>query len=157
MANKFAYYVGIDPDVDKCGVALWDAIHQCFVFIKSIEFWDLIHFINTGEIIDTGMGIFAWEDYFVKIVIEGGWLVEKSNFHKDQGPRRREKIAKNVGMNHETGILLEKYCRKYKIPVEINPPSGQKYPSLFFRQLTGWKKSTNQDSRDAAMLVFKRI
>ena len=151
---KYDYYLGIDPDTEKSGVALWSRKRQQFVFVKSIEFWDLVDFIQDGELKDFEM--FSWVDEDVQVIIEGGWLVEKSNFHKEQGVRRRERIAKNVGMNHEVGILLEALCKRIGMPCEVTAPSGMKLDARVFRQMTKWEKTTNQDNRDAAMLVFKK-
>ena len=154
---KKRFIIGVDPDTDKCGVAIWSTEKFDFIDIVSLPFWDLIWFLSNGVLIKDKKTAIHYnnfqENIFVRI--EAGWLVEKSNFHEQSGALQREKMAKNVGMNHEVGLLIEQYCIRYAIPHELIEPQGMKLKSTAFRNITGWMSQTNQDNRDAAMLVFK--
>lgn len=135
-------YIGIDPDVDKSGVA-WYHPTEHTLMIYNLKFWDLIDFIT--PIIKSNH----------KIIIEGGWLNKKSNWHASQG-RAAEKIAKNVGMNHQVGILIAEYCEHNGIPNEVVKPTKSKVNSKTFKSITGYEGRTNQETRDAALLVYGR-
>ena len=90
----------------------------------------------------------------IKLVrIEAGWLIKKSNWHKAQGQFMREKISKNVGENHAVGKLLTEWCKLNKVPFELVKPLG-KINAKQFKLITGYDNSTNQEKRDAGMLVW---
>src|SRR5690606_38758112 len=68
----------------------------------------------------------------ITVIIEAGWLHKKSNWHGQKNVYTAAKIGKNVGANHQVGKLSHKE----------------------FKAITGYKKRTNQDQRDAGMLVY---
>ena len=78
------FAIGIDPDVDKSGFASWDIDRTEFTAIENYSFFDLLDILT------------MLKKYIQVVRIEAGWLNKKSNFHPAQGPRMREKIAKNV-------------------------------------------------------------
>jgi hypothetical protein len=136
-------YIGIDPDVDKSGFAVWDVDDQKFRELKTLEFWAMIEEIK------------LLNSHIACIVIEAGWLIKKSNWHPAQGINQREKIAKNVGMNHQVGKLIHEYCQRYYMTYLLVEPIG-KINASTFKSVTCWKETTNQEQRDAGMLVFGR-
>ena len=140
-------YIGIDPDVDKNGFAVWDANDKSLNYIGVCRFFGLINEIES--LIATG------ED--VIVFIEAGWLIRKSNFHSKKGQTKSvgEKIAKAVGANHQVGKLLAEYCDDKKIAYALIRPQGKKKADEF-KRITGYQKRTNSEMRDAAMLVFGR-
>lgn len=138
-------YIGVDPDIDKNGVAVY-CDEQKDIELKNLKFWELI-----GEI----------ESYLVPIhvVLEAGWLIKKSNWHNEkQGVRLASKIGKNVGQNHAVGQLLEQYLKHNDISYELVKPQGKvknDFVQRLFKNLP--KKTTNQEERDALMLLTKYI
>lgn len=136
-------YIGIDPDIDNNGIACWDSETKEFDYIKNMSFWDVINEFECWNIP-------------INVVIEAGWLHSKSNWHGKayQSKNVGEKIAKNVGANHQVGILIAEYCDINNINFRLIKPQ-RKVKSDYFKKLTGYTKRTNQDQRDAAMLVFE--
>lgn len=134
-------YIGIDPDVDKSGVAIWNKTDKSLKLF-ALDFFDTIFTIDTHQPHCT-------------VVIEAGWLNKKSNYHQSQGARA-ERIAKNVGENHAIGKLFEKYCIRNKYRYELIQPKRSKVTADYFSKLTGITDRTNQEKRDAAMLVINR-
>jgi hypothetical protein len=134
--------IGIDPDVDNSGIACWDKTTKSFDYIKNMSFWDIIEEFE------------AW-NINIEVVIEAGWLIKKSNWHGHslQNKSVGERIAKNVGSNHQVGKLLNEYCLKKGIKVTLVKPKG-KINAKTFKNITNYKERTNQDKRDAAMLVY---
>lgn len=138
-------YIGIDPDVERSGVGIW------LPAVKSL-------------------GVYAWPffelyDYFQKhpnrtlifVRIEAGWLNKKSNFHGSIGQRKHvgERIAKNVGSNHQVGKLIGEMCEHLGIKYEFVKPMGKIKPE-YFTKITGIPaKKKDQDMIDAGMLVYK--
>lgn len=152
---EYRYYLGVDPDTEKSGVALWDRLEQRFIFITNLDFWSLVEFIKSGHLLKHG-DIEGWSHINFKVVVDAGWLVEKTNFHHNvKNPKVREKMSMNIGRNHQVGILIVDYCKRHGFNHELHEPSG-KLDARTFRNITKWNAQTNQDNRDAAMIVFKR-
>lgn len=147
---RYDVYVGIDPDREKSGVALlnrkeglWEIDVMCMTFPDLLD-W-LIGFRCHKSVI---------------VVVEAGWKVEKSNYHPYQG-RRAEKIAHDVGANHETGRKIVEMCRHWGIEVLEQHPLKKiwrsrdgKITAEEFRQVTGYSKKCNQDARDAGLIAW---
>lgn len=143
------YYIGIDPDVEKCGFALWHS-RDGFVFVGALKFWKLIK--ELADCFDYG----RLYDTTFEVYVEAGWLHRKSNWHGGHSSKfAGERIAKNVGANHQVGKLLVEYFNDRGMAVHKVKPSG-KVKADYFKKLTGFKKRINQDARDAAMLVYGR-
>lgn len=152
--TKYDYIIGIDPDCVQSGIAVMTPKSRNYVSVSSMKFPQLLDFLqqmkNTCEINSLKM----------TVVVEGGWLVSKSNYHEAQG-RRAEKIAKDVGANHETGRKILEMCEHYGIEASAQRPllkcwkgSDRKITAGELKDVTGWDKRTNQDERDAALLAW---
>lgn len=139
--NSDQIIIGIDPDLDKSGVAIrWpDALS-----LNNLTFVELKDLIEREQPV------------IKKVVVEAGWLNEKANFHyrPNQSKSAGERIAKNVGENHATGKLIVQLIESMGIPVQLLKPTRSKLSSKDFNRITGWEKRSNQEQRDAAMLVW---
>lgn len=135
------YCIGIDPDLDASGVAVAEGGK-----IKSLEcltFHDLSVFLSNNK------------DQVKKVYLEAGWLNHKVNFHQNKNALSREKTAYHVGMNHCVGMMIEKELQEQGIPYVLIKPWETKRNHEKFCKYTGWTGGrTNQETRDAACLVF---
>lgn len=138
--NKYA--IGIDPDVAKSGVALWNKQTRKYEEITSLNFFDLMEYLNKYK--DTAT-----------VYLEAGWENKKSNWHYSKNAFVAQRIAKNVGENHRAGKLILEYLIRMNIKHCLLVPKTKKIDAKTFENLTGIKER-NQDKRDAAMLVFER-
>ena len=84
----------------------------------------------------------------------------KSCFHAAQG-KQAEKIAKDVGANHETGRKIIEMCEHYGIEVMPHAPlvkcwkgKDRKITHEELASFTGIMGRTNQDARDAGLLAW---
>jgi hypothetical protein len=174
--QKKRYQIGIDPDVDKSGVGIWDTHEKKITYMGTMRFWELVAAFKSGYF--GGEQIEGYSvNLNVEIHIEGGWLVKKSNWHllrhetsglsiaRKKGIEgviafmksliaRKEKIAKNVGENHQTGKLLCQWCETYDVPFRVREPMG-KMDAKTFNKYTGHTGKSNQEIRDAVFLVWK--
>lgn len=152
--KKYNNIIAIDPDNNKSGVAyLQPATRQLEVMNLSFpQLLDYLQFAKkkAGE-----------SEKSLIVVVEAGWMVKKSNFHKAQGQPRAEKIAKNVGSNHETGRKIVEMCKHYGLEVLEHAPlvkcwKGRdgKITQEELSSFTGLAGRTNQDGRDAALLAW---
>ena len=107
---KYTTIIAIDPDTEKSGVAMLDLKHN-EVEAGAMPF---------PELIDTLRDVSQWTSP-CKVIVEGGWLVSKSNYHYARG-RGGERIAKNVGANHETGRKIVEMLAYWGIEHEVIRP-----------------------------------
>ena len=95
------------------------------------------------------------QDEIKKVVIEAGWLNKKSNFRFGHSKTAGERIAKNVGENHATGKLLAEMAKECGLAVVLVKPTRTKLKAEDFNRITGWQGRTNQEQRDAGMLIWR--
>ncbi|HAV5680079.1 TPA: hypothetical protein JI157_09595 [Acinetobacter baumannii] len=133
--------IGIDPDLEKSGVAV---LKDGLLRLDNMRFYDLTQYFEVNK------------DQIKKVVIEAGWLNKKSNLHGRIGQSKRagERIAKNVGENHATGKLLVEMAESLGLTVVLVKPTKSKKNSEEFNRITGWQGRTNQEQRDAGMLIW---
>ena len=102
--------IAVDPDVTASGVAVLD-IPKREVEARVMPF---------PELIDMLRDVSMWTSP-CKVIVEGGWLVSKSNYHYAKG-KGGERIAKNVGANHETGRKIVEMLAYWGIEHEVIHP-----------------------------------
>ncbi|MGL3036255.1 hypothetical protein [Acinetobacter baumannii] len=132
--------IGIDPDLEKSGVAILGNDLQ----LKNLTFPETVELFRNEQ------------DSIKKVVIEAGWENKKANFRVDGGHSRQvnEQIARRVGMNHATGILLAEIAQALGLAVLLVKPTKSKLNADEFNKITGWQGRTNQEQRDAGMLIW---
>lgn len=138
--------MGVDPDIKKSGFAYMD--NGKLITLDNLPYCPLCYRLATVKAKARERG------RRLMVTIEAGWLIKKSNWHPSQG-RAAEKIAKNVGENHAVGKLIAEYCEYWNVPYELVKPRG-KIKHNQFKKITGWIERTNQETRDAAMLIWGR-
>ena len=151
---KVKTIVAVDPDVTKSGVAVID-LEKRTVEVTSKSFPNLIDYLNSLSDKDSTL-----------IAVEAGWLNHKSNFHGCYG-RRGEKIAKDVGANHETGRKIVEMCEHIGLSVSLVKPLGKRWKGangkithcelesvLNGLKIALNKKRTNQDERDSILIAI---
>ncbi len=156
--------IGIDPDVDKNGVALLDHA-EAEMQAYALTFADTLDFLRLWQLHcqDTGKGL--------TVVIEAGWL-NKSNWHLLPRDTKAVAAAKgnNAGRNHETGRKLSEMCLHWGIPFELVKPLRKawrgKQGKITHAELAALlsrkgihmqAKRTNQDQRDAALIALLKV
>ncbi len=155
MPNSLRYdiIVAIDPDREKSGVAVLHTQSK-EVSVVGLSFPNLVDFIsNLSEDAKS-------RNKSLKVFVEGGWLVKKSNYHAYQG-HRAEKIAKDVGANHETGRKIVEMLDHKGVEVEVVHPLKKCWKGMDGKitheelsQFVNIKSRTNQDERDAVLLAW---
>ena len=146
--------IAIDPDTEKSGVALLDLKHG-EVEVSAMPF---------PELIDMLRDVSQWTSP-CKVIVEGGWLVSKSNYHYARG-KGGERIAKNVGANHETGKKIVEMLEHWGIQHEVVHPlkkcwrgregkiTKEEMDSLLQGSGLPPLARCNQDVRDSALLAL---
>ena len=152
-------YIGIDPDVDKNGVAVLD-LKTRKLTVKQLPFAETIKWINTLY-----EQILQKECHGFKVIIEAGWL-NKSNWHLQRWDTRTVAAAKGVsqGRNEQVSRLLGEMMDFLKIPYEFKRPlakcwsgKNRKITQDELEQVTQQKLGRlNQEGRDAALLAWDK-
>ena len=95
--KKYDVVIGIDPDVDKSGVAFL-IVESRVLEVYSLPFADLLDYLR--EIRD----ILMREGKYFVVVVEAGWL-NKAHWHVGRGgsAARSAAIGNHTGRNHEVG------------------------------------------------------
>lgn len=149
MKKTSKIFIGIDPDVDKSGVAYYVSSNKKLT-LKSLTFFDLLEYLKKVK-----KNFSDVENVKLTVVIEGGWL-NKSNWHvvKNGTAAVNAKIGSHVGENHEVGRKIVEMCQYLNINHIVVTPRRTKVKEEYFKMLTGYKARTNQEKRDAALLVW---
>lgn len=138
-------FIGIDPDVEKSGVAIWIPSENS-LSLNNYSFFEVFTCLQQVTL-----------DCDVRVVIEAGWK-NLANWHASSrnSAAAAAQIGQRTGANHEVARKLAEMCQYLKIPYEEVKPTRSKVDAEFFQKITGMSKRTNQEQRDAAMLVFGR-
>lgn len=136
--------IGIDPDVDKNGVCFYNGTEYD---LKNLTFFQLFDFLN----------FYKEREEKPTIYIEKGSL-NKSNWHTKQNYSAafNSKIGENTGRNFEAANKIIEMCQYLKLPYVEIKPTRKKIDSETFKKISGINKRTNQEQRDAFMLIFQR-
>lgn len=160
---KLNYVAGIDPDVEKNGVALLDCEKRTIRVLASLPFPELLDFLRyiqrQAEV----------EQKRFRVIVEAGWL-NKANWHSSETDTKQLAAAKGnaAGRNHETGRKIVEMCAHWQIPTELMKPLRLKVGGshlwngkdgkITHEELTSFtgitKPRTNQEERDAALLAW---
>ncbi len=139
---KYSLVVGIDPDLDKNGVAvLKDGL---LAELKGLKFTALQAFIKAHP-----DAVYVLED------VE----LNKPTFNRNLNDKANLKVAQNVGMVKGVARLIAEFleeqdCRYTKTRPLIGHLKHAKKDAAYFNRLTGWEGKSNQDTRDAALLAI---
>lgn len=109
---KYTTIIAIDPDTEKSGVATLD-LNGMKVHAEAMPFPVLLDELSNTQCLSRGKNF--------KVIVEGGWLVSKSNYHYAKG-KGGERIAKNVGANHETGRKIVEMLAHWGVEHEVIHP-----------------------------------
>lgn len=151
--SKFDNVIAIDPDKVKSGVAcLKPSTRQ--MELSNFSFPMLLEYLQYAKRKSEEL------NESLVVVVEAGWMNAKSCFHAAQG-KQAEKIAKDVGANHETGRKIIEMCEHYGINVVAKAPlakcwkgKDKKITHEELASFTGIMGRTNQDARDAGLLAW---
>ena len=136
--------IGIDPDLEKSGVAT--VIDGKLTTLDTMGFFELTDFILEHKHVA----------HFIVEDVEHS----KATYHRPgKGRAEMLKIAQNVGQVKAIGRLLGVFLNGCDAQFTlIKPLKGRvkkaKKDAEFFNKITGWAGRSNQDKRDAALLAL---
>lgn len=148
---KHKVLIGIDPDVTKSGYARLDKNDGSFI-LRNLTFFELY-----DTLLYYSMAFENKITFQVEVFIEAGWL-NKSNWHTSckMSVALAAQIGQRTGANHETGKKIVEMCEYLNIKYTLVKPTKSKVDAKEFKTLTKYEGRTNQEQRDAAMLIVGR-
>lgn len=145
-----AIQIGIDPDIEKPGLAIIE--RGQLVSVRSIKIPDLFDLIAQHS---------ARPDvvFFVEDVNADSATYYRHRPGAENAQAVQNKISQHVGMCKGAAIMICAVINHYKCQLVMIKPKARAFKAAkneaeLFAKLTGWTGRTNQDSRDAAMLIF---
>ena len=148
MSQQDAILIGIDPDVDKSGVAIKT---PSGMDMKTLNFFALFDYLRSVK-------KYANEARLeLCVFVECGYL-NKGNRHKVLGGSLslNSKIGEHIGQNHQVAKKILEMCEYLGLNYQEVRPTKTKLDSNQFNEKTGYKKRTNQEQRDAMMLIWEK-
>jgi hypothetical protein len=132
------FVIGIDPDTNKSGVAIWS--HERGLFLNEFTLWDTFKYL---------------------LVHGGNSIVRLEAGHKDKRTWHKggNATAKKIGSNNEIGRQIEKFCLEQGFELKLVAPCGlSNVNHETFCKITGWdlKIKTNPEKRVAGLLCYKK-
>lgn len=150
------YCIGIDPDVDKNGVAIVEkeTRHLECTALTFAQTLDYLQWVAKRS---------AEAEATVKVFVEAGWL-NRTNWHLSKWDNRGQVVAKGVsqGRNEQVSRLLGEMCEAYGLKWQFLKPfkkcwSGpnRKITHAELCAVTGLMYGrTNQEMRDASLIAW---
>ena len=147
MQSNSKVIIGIDPDTDKNGVAV--KINKNFLLYN-------FSFFKLYELLENLKKNAEFINAEIKVYIECGFL-NKGNRHfkEHESMQFNGKISERVGANHEIAKKICEMCEYLKLDYEQVRPTSSKVNSDKFKEITGYEKRSNQEQRDALMLIWE--
>lgn len=140
--------IGIDPDTDKSGFAF---VYGKTIVLKNLKFFELftiLHNIKKNP---------EYLECNIEVYVECGFLNGGNRHFKNAASTAfNGKISERVGANHETAKKICEMCEFIGFNFHQVKPTQSKKKSDEFKKITGIKTQTNQEQRDALMLVYGR-
>jgi len=149
------YVIGIDPDVDRNGVALLDCNSRTLT-VSTLTFPDLLDYLLYQKRQSEVQG------RNVIVAVEAGWM-NQGNWHLRNHDSRNVAVAKGVhqGRNEQVSRIIGQMCERYELRYEFIKPlrkcwqgENGKITHDELSYFTGITGRTNQEGRDAALIAW---
>lgn len=140
--------IGIDPDVEKNGVAIQD---EGDILLFNLTFFELFEKLNELQTTNE-----------MKVYIECGELNKSvHHLHKIPSNVRNVKaycsqVGVKVGKNFTAANMIVQMCEYLRLPYVKVKPTSRKVDAKTLKMITGINYRTNQEQRDALMLIYGR-
>ena len=132
--------VGIDPDSDKHGVAVYDDAKLVSLSLRS-----------SIEIVE------SWAGTDAKFSIEDVMANQFVYTRNQKGSKSAQsKVAMHIGRVQQAQVELMRLLDRYGMPYELHKPQRGNWAKdkAMFERVTGWTERSNEDTRSAAFFGF---
>lgn len=156
IKGQYHYTIGIDPDVEKNGVAIVEKETR-HIECAALAIGDTLDYLQwvAKRAAESGAS--------VKVYVEAGWMC-RTNWHLSRWDNRGQVVAKGVsqGRNEQVSRMIGEMCEHYGLQWQYLKPfkkcwQGQdrKITHAELCAVTGLIYGrTNQEMRDAALIAW---
>lgn len=153
--TKHQNIIGVDPDVEKSGVAFLNRKSKTLEVV-SLSFPELLDYLQHVK------NKSDENKESVVVVVEASWLISH-HWHSKKGDNQRVTARKgnSAGRNHEVGRKIVEMCEHYGLEVIEQRPLRKcwkgrdgKITHEELEYFTGLGGRTNQEMRDAVLLAW---
>lgn len=146
MESKFhSIIVGVDPDVDKHGIAIYKNGE-----LISLHKWNTINVVDYLNEIDVHISslTFSIED------VKSNNFIYSRNKNANRGVERD--IARKIGKCQQAQIELIRWLERYSLKIVLHKPQKGNWAKEkdIFERITGWANQSNEDTRSAAFMGY---
>ncbi|HXR84308.1 MAG TPA: hypothetical protein VN722_08370 [Hanamia sp.] len=136
--NKYRYIIGVDTGVNT-GIAVWDRKLKKFEIIQTVAIHKAMEFVSVFSAKE--------EKCFIR--------VEDARKRTWFGKSGREQLQ-GAGSVKRDAKVWEDFLTDLGVAFEMVAPKDNKtkLDAKKFCMITGWRETTNEHGRDAAMLTF---
>ena len=141
------YFVGIDPDVKKSGLAFYN--NGNLVELKNLDLMEFYYLCeNIAEHGDYNNPTFIIED--------GNLISGLYNRNKKGNAAVQHKISEYIGANKQRATDLIQIAKSFGIKVIAKKPRKGNWSDKkeMFEKVTGWKGRSNPETRSAAFFAY---
>lgn len=136
--------LGIDPDSDKHGIAIYiDGHLSSLKMLNTIELYRYLSDFHKQDDITIHL-----ED------VKRTKAIYKGRFNQKDNERTKAMKAQNVGMNKQAQTCIEQMAEAMRVKVILHRPSKMwkdaQSGKKVFEKLTGWTGKSNPDTRSGA-------
>lgn len=139
MKNK--YVIGVDPDSEKHGIAVY-----CEGALQSL------HMLNTVQIFTELVRGYTGAIFSIENCLANNFVYARNTNSKAV----QSSIARRTGRCQQAQAELMLWLDHYQIPYVLHKPQKGNWAENkpVFEKATGWKGSSNKDTRSAAYFGF---
>lgn len=157
---KPRFIIGIDPDVEKSGIAFLDVEKRCFEPVKSLSFPELMMYIN-GLHVSEQIGSVPLKET-IAIVIEDSDSTTNWHLSSKTNARTAAAIGHGSGLCHATQRHIKEWCEHLGFTVVLQHPlkkcwmgrDGKITQEEIMQFIPDLPKRINQECRDACLLAW---
>lgn len=144
LQAKHTIIIGIDTGVNT-GICVYERRKKVFFSLQSTMIHLAINLVTNYCQLDSSHVFVRVEDARLR-----KWIPRQKNEKAERG-----RAAGAGSVKRDAGIW-EDFLIDMRIDHQMVAPKNNKtkMDSVMFKRITGWDKTTNEHSRDAAMLVF---
>lgn len=140
------YYIGIDTGVNT-GIAIWDNRKRSLLQVETMKIHQAMELVRKYKEVALVNG--------TSLIVRVEDARQRKWFGYNTPQKDRAKLQ-GAGSVKRDASIWEDYLKDLDVEFQMVAPKNNatKLTSERFKALTGWKKQTNEHSRDATMLVF---
>lgn len=142
------YVIGIDPDSDRCGFAVYD--NGKLIVCATATVPEILT-MHLPLLLESGGVLFSIED------VMANQFVYSRNVKASKAAQ--SKVAMHIGRCQQVQVELMRWLEHYGITYDLHKPQRGNWAKnkSQFERLTGWTGRSNEDSRSAAFFGFMAI